>query len=328
MVEYVCNKCSRTFNHKGNYLYHINRKNSCTAASDKLEKLLHDKPRLQKILGKKLRKIETLPENIYDNILPLETEDVTSLTIYNPEFTEPNCVYCNKRFMTNSHRNRHMNAHCCIRKKYVDMLKNLDKELENLLIENKFLRNKCMNLYGDNYIFPFGTEKFSNFDINLVCDVIKNPYKGIPDLIESHQFNPLEKKYNNLKIKNPRSSHLEIYNGMNWVLETRENVIQTLIRTYKDAIDNEIDNVTQLLPSNIIKNYNDFSEYIDYYISYLIYDTDLTALQKKMGKAIYNKLYNAMEIMLINSFRKELFNKIEEEIMKQAKRIGQLSKLE
>jgi len=97
---------------------------------------------------------------------------------------------------------------------------------------------------------------------------------------------------------------------------------------YKDAIDNEIDNVTQLLPSNIIKNYNDFSEYIDYYISYLIYDTDLTALQKKMGKAIYNKLYNAMEIMLINSFRKELFNKIEEEIMKQAKRIGQLSKLE
>lgn len=325
MVEYTCNKCFRTFDHKHNYLYHINRKISCVNAKDKLVMLINNRPNIKKNISDKMEELDKSITTVFNKSTILSKQELKLdqnqiLHIYNQEFTEPICVYCNKAFMTNSHRNRHMNSNCDVRKKYIEMVTILDGELENVMIENKFLRAKYMNLFGENYIFPFGTEKFNSVDITLIANVVKNPYKGLPELVESFSFNALEQKYNNIRIKNPRGLHLEIFNGTNWVIETKENVIQTLIRTYKDIVDTEIENLNQILPSNLIKNYNDFSEFIDYYLSYIIFDTELTSIQKKYAKPIYQKLYTAMELMMINCFRKDIFHKIEEEIFNHAKR--------
>lgn len=320
MVEYTCNKCFKIFSHKYNYLYHINkRKSDCTKINSKINNIPND-PNVKKILEKKF---EDISKNLSNKIINSfdnenkqenETIDYSNIPIFNQEFNQPICVFCNKKFITNSHRNRHMNQNCLVRKRYIELIKVLDIELENLYTENRFLRNKYMSLFGDKYLFPFGTEKFIGYDQNLIIDAIKNPYKGIPDLIEAYHFNPLENRYHNIKIKNPRNSHIEIYNGSDWVIETKENVIQTLLRTYKDIIDMEVENYNSNLPSNIIKSYNDFSEFIDYWLSFLLYDTELTSYQKKHSKPIYNKIYTAIELMMINCFRKEVFNKIEEEI--------------
>jgi len=333
MVEYVCNKCFRTFDHKHNYIYHINRKKSCVAIKERISKNLDRKPALKKIISDKIDQIEKLiPDNTpkvinkkkvlnevlesfnVKNILKPNGE-INSLIIYNEDFTKPDCVYCNKNFINNSHRNRHMNSNCDVRKGYIEVIKVLEAELNNIYLENKFLRNKYMSLFGDSYLFPFGTEKFGSLDIKLIGDAVKNPYKGLPDLIEAYHFNQEEKKYNNVRIKNPRGNHMEIYNGTNWVIETKENVIQTLIRTYKDIIDTELDNLHTLVSPHLIRNYNDFSEYVDQYISYLMYDTDLDFLHKKYAKPIYQRIYTAMELMLINVFRKEIFHRLEEEII-------------
>jgi len=339
MVEYTCNKCFRTFDHKHNFIYHINRKNSCVAVKDRLTKLVDRRPQLKKVINEKIKDIdELLPKSIVDifdkkKVIETVTEGIKeekilkpngemgTLNVYNPEFTEPICVYCNRNFVTNSHRNRHMNNNCDVRKKYIEMITVLETELNNIYLENKFLRNKYMGLFGDNYVFPFGTEKFGSIDINLVGDAVKNPFKGLPDLVEAFHFNSDEKRYNNIRIKNPRASHLEIYNGTNWIIETKENVIQTLIRTYKDIVDTELDNMNGIISPNLIRNYNDFSEYVDNYISYLMYDTDLSSIQKKYAKPIYQKIYTAMELMLINAFRKDIFHKIEEEIFKKEENI-------
>lgn len=217
-------------------------------------------------------------------------------------------------FMTNSHRNRHMNNNCPIRKKYIDLIKILDAEFEKQYLENKFLRNKYMALFGDKYLFAFGTEKFVGYNMTMIIDAIKNPYKGIPDLIESYHFNPIETRYNNIRIKNPRHTHFEIYNGTGWSVETKECVIQTLIRVYKDIIDMEVENLASSLPPGITKSYNDFSEFMDYYLSYLIYDTELSPFKKRYAKPIYTKLYTQVDLMIINAFRRDICSKIEEEM--------------
>jgi len=342
MVEYTCNKCFRIFDHKHNYLYHVNRKKSCAAAKEKLSKLMDRRPYLKKFMNETIQDVQKmLPENIVnifdkkildappdmiqEKILKPDGE-LGTLNIYNPEFIDPICVYCNRNFVTNSHRNRHMNNNCNVRKKYCEMIKVLESEFNNLYVENKFLRNKYMGLFGDG-IFPFGTEKFGSVDINLIADAVKNPFKGIPDMVEFFHFSGKEKKYSNIRIKNPRSSHLEIFNGKTWIIETKENVIQTLIRTYIDLIDTEIDNLNSVLPPFMIRNYNDFTEYFDYYISYLMYDTDLTSVQKKYSKPVYQKIYSSMELMLINTFRKEIFLKIEEEIMQNKKNLPKIEEI-
>ena len=317
MVEYTCQKCSRIFTHKWNYIYHTQKKkNGCTDISDKLKKIINKKSLLDnKFLTTNIipNKIISVFENKTEDDNQEKSNDTNTPTIFNPDLSEPICVYCNKHFVTNSHRNRHMSANCCIRKKYIELIKVLDKEIENLYLENKFLRNKFMNLFGDKHMFTFGTEKFIGYDINLIIDAIKNPYKGIPDLIEKYHFNPVEIRYHNIRIKNPRSIHLEIYNGVNWIIETKDNVIITLLRTYKDIVDMEVENLTDRIQPIIINHYNDFSEYIDNWIAYLIYDKELSSFQKKYAKQAYNKIFTAIEIMLINAFRKDIFNKMEED---------------
>ena len=306
MVEYTCNKCLRIFDHKHNYLYHINRKRSCLNVSEKIQQLSNPPPNI--IIDNSSYKPENNKPDNFKN-------ELKSMTIYNPQMNEPICIYCNKLFMNNSHRNRHMNNNCPTRKKYQELIKILDFELENLYLENRFLRGKYIGLFGEKYLFAFGTERFVNYNLNLVADCIRNPYKGIPEFIEAYHFNSIERRYNNIRIKNPKGSHLEIYNGTNWVIETKDNVIQTLLRTYKDIVDSEVEKMSETIPYNFIKNYNEFSENVDFYISHLIYDSDILPNVKRICKPIYCKIFSSIELMLINIFRKEISHKIEEETL-------------
>lgn len=300
MIEYKCEKCNKIFDHKHNFIYHLKRKTNCNKQADILKKY-----------DKEIPVPETI--NVFDKkkVIKETKKKMTSyelaqkMTIYNKELRDPICIYCNKLFSTNSHRNRHMNTACEVRKRYYELIETCDKEIDNLIIENKFLKNKYLNLFGDKYLYPFGMEKFSNINFTIISNTIKNPYKGIPEFVNKFHFNSKELRYHNIRAKNPNSMHLEIYNGTNWNLESRDNVITTLIRSYKDCIDNEIDKYSSKIAFQFIKAYNEFSEAIDYYISYVIYDCELTPEQKKMYKPIYQRIYTAMDLLIINTFRKD-----------------------
>lgn len=303
MIEYKCEKCNKIFNHKHNYIYHLNRKTNCNEPAETLINIQKTIPIIKPVSCEIYDKKRIIKES--RKKIDIQQFSKT-LSIFNPTLKDPICVYCNRFFTSNSHRNRHMNSSCLVRKRYVDLIDICDKEIENLIVENRFLKNKYLSLFGDKYLFPFGMEKFINIDKNLIINSIKNPYRGLPELVAKYQFNPKELRYHNIRIKNPKSLHLEIYNGTNWVIETKENVITTLIRTYKDIVDMEVEKYTNTLAPNFIKNFNEFSEAIDYYISYIIYDCEITNEQKKLYKPFYQKITTSMDLMLINSFRKEL----------------------
>jgi len=312
MIEYKCLKCHKIFNHKHNYLYHINiRKKDCI----QINNLVKDK--ISHIISKNIDDVSTsIPIEEINPSIPIHISDNDSYPIYNSYFNDPTCVYCGKLFMNNKNRNRHMNNNCMVRKHYIDKLKFLDNEIEKYYLENKFLKNKFLSLFGDQSVFAFGTEKFNSYSKDLIIDCIKNPIKSIPDFIQSFHFNSLENRYNNVRIKNPRGLLLEVYNGVDWVIESKENVIQTLLRTYKDIIDMEVESYHGKIPAIFIKNYCDFSEYVDIYLSYLIYDREIDSMHKKSAKSTYTKIYKAIELMIINTFRKDITCKIDEENIK------------
>lgn len=301
MIEYKCEKCNKIFDHKHNFIYHLKRKTNCNKQADKLKELTKNEiqpPEIVNVFDKKKVIKETKKK--------LSSYELAQkMTIYNKDLNDPICVYCNKLFSSNSHRNRHMNNTCDVRKRYYELIDVCDKEIDNLIVENKFLKNKYLNLFGDKYLFPFGMEKFSNVDIGLITNAIKNPYKGLPELTQKYHFNPKEMRYHNVRVKSPKSMHLEIYNGTNWNLESRENVITTLLRTYKDIVDTEVDKSDCKIAFQFIKAYNEFSEAIDYYISFILYDCDLTQEQKKLYKPIYQRIFTAIDLMIINAFRKD-----------------------
>lgn len=297
MVEYICPKCYRIFNHKGNYEYHINRKSNCVSPTnnEKKEQLLKNIDLVTKNSVKEISEEITTP-TIDENV-----------KIFNKEMDEPVCCYCNKYFSSKSHARRHMEENCLVRKRYQELLKIYDKQLEELHIENRFLKDKYLNLFSKKHLFPFGLEKVIKMEKEMVLEVIKNPFKGIPNMIEKVHFNALNPQFHNIKIPCSSSSTFEVYDGTKWVIENKEKIINTLMTLYKDMVDNEVEFYEDQVNSHQFKSYYDFSSYLETYLNHIKHHTELTNVQKKYCKSIYNKIYQAMNLVFINLYRKELF---------------------
>jgi len=300
MVEYICPKCYRIFNHKGNYEYHINKKSNCVSVpkikiQEKKEDILENINLITKNTIQEMKKKINCPE-LDENI-----------KIFNKEMDDPICCYCNKFFTSKSHTKRHMEENCLVRKRYQELLKIYEKQLEGLYIENRFLKEKYLNLFSKNHLFPFGLEKIIKIDKETVLEVIKNPFKGIPNMIEKVHFSIINPQFHNIKIPCSGSTTFEVYDGCKWIIETKENIINSLMMLYKDMIDNEIDFYENEVNNYQFKSYFDFSSYLETYLNHLKLHTELTNIQKKYCKSIYQKLYHAMDLVFINLYRKELF---------------------
>jgi hypothetical protein len=186
-----------------------------------------------------------------------------------------------------------MNQSCKTGHAYKKIISDLDVIILELKKENELL-NKKYNNCSKEPIYKFGIEKFNYTDNTIIINAINNPFIKIPELIKDYHFNSLKKKYNNIKIKNPLDNYYEIYTGTNWRYESKDIVIETLIRTYKDIIDIEFNKATSKFTEETILKYREFTENIDNYIMETYTETSIT---------IYKKLYKLIEIMLLNEFR-------------------------
>lgn len=290
MNIYKCEKCNKIFNHKHNYIKHSKRKNNCNKAIkifNELSTPFHNSVSIKDDIS------QNLPSSGVDSSLESSSPQLKAVDygrdespykyniIYNPNMSEPICVYCNQNFSSNSHRNRHMNNNCIIRQRYIQLIEIYDKEINDLTIENNFLKNKYLSLYDDKYIYPFGLEKFPSIDKKDIEDIINDPIESFPKLIEKYHFNPKKLQYHNIRFID--NTYIEVYNGKKWELDLLENVIIILLKTYKDIIDLEIEKM------NILSNdYNNFSEEIYNIIKE-------KQAQSKNYKIIYQKIYKIIQ---------------------------------
>jgi len=259
MNIYKCEKCNKIFNHKHNYIKHTKRKNNCNKAIEIFNKLSNPSCNSVQNVDEVASSLESDISLSSSPQLKESYEEVQYIdkynTIYNPDMSKPVCVYCNQNFSSNSHRNRHMNKNCIIRQRYIQLIEIYDKEINDLTIENNFLKNKYLSLYGDKYIYPFGLEKFPSIDKKDIEDIINDPINSFIKLMEKYHFNPKKLQYHNIRYID--NSYIEVYNGKKWELDLLENVIIILLKTYKDIIDLEIEKMK--ISSN---DYNIFSEEI------------------------------------------------------------------
>lgn len=213
MKEYNCDKCGKIFMHKHNYLHHIQRKKPCNSFF--IEKTMEP----------------AVVEHPKSSLYP----------IYNSKLIYPMCVYCNELFSSNSARNRHMEQACNLRKRYKELIEIYDKELENLVAENKFLKTTYLNLFGEKYLFPFGLEKFRRIEHKHIQNIIKEPISGMLQFIQDYHFNPKRIQFHNIRII--KDNYIEVYNGKRWEIEDIDMIIQQLLKLYRDTIEFTVDKI-------------------------------------------------------------------------------------
>jgi hypothetical protein len=134
-----------------------------------------------------------------------------------------------------------MEQACNLRKRYTELIEMYDKELENLISENRFLKTTYLNLFGEKYVFPFGLEKFRRIEHKHIQNIIKEPIFGMLQFIQDYHFNPKRLQFHNIRMS--KEKHIEVYNGKRWEIEDIDMIIQQLLKLYRDTIEFTVDKI-------------------------------------------------------------------------------------
>lgn len=77
----------------------------------------------------------------------------------------------------------------------------------------------------------YGKEDISKIDKNELIKVLQNGFKSPTMLTEALHFNPKLPEYQNVYISNMKDKYAMMYDGENWNLTTKEELID---RIYED----------------------------------------------------------------------------------------------
>ena len=129
MVNYTCSKCNKIYTHKGNYLRHINKKNSCINIINNGN--INEKKNLDSMDSKKsINLFELCNTMIQNSINNTNIKKSIKKKIFN-------CKYCNKDFSTSSNLSKHIKKNRC------KVLKEMNKVESN---EKKMIHKKQVSI--------------------------------------------------------------------------------------------------------------------------------------------------------------------------------------
>ena len=209
METFECSRCGKVFEQKYNYDRHMKRKNLC--------------------------KTEIYARN--------------------------ECEYCHRSFSRSDALMRHIDCYCEVKNTSIQLLKNtlveheklileLTKRVEQLEIENREYRLKQTNAQnGNNNSNTNNTNNINNINSNntynikllafgkedrtsitdAVCEeILKKGYDSVPALVEKIHFDEDKPENHNVYISNMNNDFAIIYDGEDWKVSNRDNIVDEL----------------------------------------------------------------------------------------------------
>jgi hypothetical protein len=240
MVEYNCDKCKKKFNHKTNYLNHINRKTSCIVDETEKEsyyfcefcdKKYNRKDNLTRHL--KTCKIKIQNESTMTEIDKLKNElAILKEKIEAKESSQINANAKNGNAVNNNHSNI-----------------NTQNNTNNINIIN---------------ILPFLEDDMSHLTKKDKKMIVKKCYESIPELIKKVNFNPDMPCNHNVYISNLKSGHGHVKSEKKWVMMKLDQLLDDFINKKRDDIEEILDEYEDELPEKVVDKVRDVIASIDY----------------------------------------------------------------
>ena len=252
--EYKCEKCNKIFNYKSHYERHINKKFSCFKENEIIE-------------------IENNKLMLVDNY---------------------ECDICNKNFTTKRSLNRHLKTYC--KKSTETELYQIIEKLQNEVAELKTHKNEvkinnantinnCNNnnntINNNITINAYGKEDLSHLTDKDYKKLFNKCNSAIPLLIEMVHFNEEKPENTNMYISNIKSQFAYIYNGKQWNLMNKDELIDDIYDKKCIILLEKYDDLKDILNDQTIKNFNHFIEK---------YDSD--SMKENVSNRIELLLYN------------------------------------
>ena len=214
-MKYICEKCNKSFSKKSAYIDHINKKISCIQEEK-------DKYKLMK----------------------------------------KTCQKCNKIFSSAAAMRNHL-VICKVKPSENDELKQIIIDLKNEMneklskIENKpttinnnntITNNNTINIQ-QNIILPYGKEELDHITEGDYKRIFNKGCYAVSELIKTVYCNKNKPQNMNVFIKNLANDYLFVYNGQEWDVKEKDDVIHNMIETKKYLLEckyeDEIENLSK-----------------------------------------------------------------------------------
>jgi len=224
------------------------------------------------------------------------------------------CSYCGLNFSRKDILNRHLDR-CKIKerieKEKYEIYQELLKKMEKLENQNKVIikdngrlttqlnhyevnaTNSCnINAVSNINLVAFGTEHLHNIITDNICKYMFNKgFQSVPKLIEYVHFNKNKPEQHNVFIPNMRDIYAMIYDGFNWNLSHRNEVIDQLFEDKLLFLEekfyqfiNSLDDITKIKFQRFLDNSSDDTLHsIKNDIKLLLYNKRHMPIQTKKG---------------------------------------------
>ena len=261
-----------------------------------------------------------------NNINTTENNNIIKKTTKNNINTTENninCEYCDKSFKYKWCKTRHLKS-CKVKDSEVEILKN---EIEKLKMENKRVNDKldeyeeeneelkyiisqknkiikenksinkytncnttntnCNNTTNNIVINNYNTPNTEYLEYNIKKECIYTDYVYIIPIMKDLFFNKEHPENHSISYSNMRSNSMSVYNGNEWILQNRVDIINDIINNCDDILSEFINDIRD--SDNITYKQEKMINLYDKYIkSYTLNDEDY----KNLHECIYMESKN------------------------------------
>jgi hypothetical protein len=286
MVLYECIRCLKSYRNKYDYNRHLNRKYPCKIVDIKYNNI--DDISTDNI--KKQKNIQKLPPKLVEITAKLPPKTAkTGGKLRKKNNKNFICEYCNSTFTRLDSLKRHKNYRCKIKKELIihdNLLKKINKQ------NNEIIKLKCdtININSNNIInsnnttnikvLAFGKEDLTKLTDEVLKRIFNKGFQSVPELIKFLHFNENIPENQNLYISNMRSNEIHLYNGKQYIIEDKDDIIDSLYDDKAYYLEEKYEDYKNL-PNRIKKKFIRFIENKDD-------EKHKSKLQKTIKKLIYN----------------------------------------
>jgi hypothetical protein len=165
----------------------------------------------------------------------------------------------------------------------IDELKSGVTKIKNIN-SNNTTNNGTINVVNNNVInlVGYGQEDMTKFDHKEMLQILRNGYNSTVRMTESVHFNPKYPEYHNIYISNKKDNYAMMFDGKNWMLMKRDELLNMIYDDKKTYIE---ENLEEFIGSLSVSRRNAIERWLKTDEN----DKKITEIKERIKLLLYNK---------------------------------------